>query len=721
MSMVISTNMSALNTTNQLNKNSALMNSSLEKLSSGYSINSAADNAAGLAISEKMRAQIEGLDQASSNSQDAISLTQTADGALDETTSILKRMRELAVQASSDTLTDDDRQSIQDEVDQLRQEIDRISNDTEFNTKKLLNGDSGSSTAVSGTNSSAIIASTTTAGNNTEAGSYTVEYTAVATQATTGANITSSTGITSTTGLNTDASSFAGDVSINGTTITIESGDTIQGVIDKINAESDTTGVTAELDATDTSNEFIKLTDSTYGSASEITLAADNSTLRSLFNATADTDVTSVTVNGTDAAGTINGAIASAIGNTLTAFDLTVTGDNETLAGLGETTNTAASAAYTTLNTVISTTSDANVTSAQATYDTALTGSSDSAVVTAKAAYDAAAAGTGGSIAASAIVTGTSATAATDMSSVTGNSLTITVDGNDYSLSNADLVSLGSGATGTSLAAAINTKLGSNGTASIDGSGNLVITSASTGASSSVSVTATGAAVQGLSGYTATATTDTGADAVAATVDTTDVANAYATLTSAIANTTDEDVTAAQTTYDHVLETSTDTAVVAAKNTYNNATVAATATVTVDTSSALTFQIGANSGQTMTLSIGDMDANALGVNGDSSTTGIDLSTVDAATSALTTIDSAISKVSAARSNLGAVQNSLESNINNLDTESENLTSAESNIRDTDMASEMAEYTKLSVITQAATAMLAKANQQPQQVLTLLQG
>lgn len=477
MSMVISTNMSALNTSNLLSKNTGLMNSSLEKLSSGYSINSAADDAAGLAISEKMRSQIRGLDQASSNSQDAISLVQTADGALDETNSILERMRELAVKASSDTLTDDDRTAIQDETDQLAQELDRISNDTEFNTKKLLNGNSGSTTAVSGTDSASIDTSATVAGNNTATGDYTVNYTKVATQATTALTTASTAGIT---GATADASAYAGDISINGTTITIASGDTLEGVLDKINAQSVTTGVTATLDTTDTANQFIRLSATTYGSDSEITLAADNKTLTELFNATASSTATSVTATGTDAAGTINGAAATAKGNSLTAFDLTVTGIDGKIA---------------------------------------------------------------------------------------------------------------------------------------DG---------------------------------------------------------------------------------------------------------ATAAVTVNASSALTFQVGANSKQTMSISINDMDANALGVAGDTAGTGIDLSTASNATNAITSIDAAIKKVSAERSNLGAVQNSLESNINNLDTESENLTSAESNIRDTDMASEMAEYTKLSVITQAATAMLAKANQQPQQVLTLLQ-
>jgi flagellin len=114
---------------------------SMEKLSSGLRINRAGDDAAGLAISEKMRGQIRGLNQASRNSQDSISMIQTAEGALSETHSILQRMRELAVQGANDTNTAVDRDSIQDEIDQLTKEVDRIANTTEFNTKKLLNGD----------------------------------------------------------------------------------------------------------------------------------------------------------------------------------------------------------------------------------------------------------------------------------------------------------------------------------------------------------------------------------------------------------------------------------------------------------------------------------------------------------------------------------------------------------------------------------------------------
>ena len=141
--MIINHNLAANNAIRQMNVNSSNASKSMAKLSSGLRINSAADDAAGLAISEKMRGQIRGLDQASSNSQDAISLIGTAEGALNETHSILQRMRELSVQAATDTNTATDRSEIQKEVTQLTSEIDRIANTTEFNTKKLLTGDLG--------------------------------------------------------------------------------------------------------------------------------------------------------------------------------------------------------------------------------------------------------------------------------------------------------------------------------------------------------------------------------------------------------------------------------------------------------------------------------------------------------------------------------------------------------------------------------------------------
>ena len=153
--MIINHNLGAINAQRNMGINSGAAAKSMEKLSSGLRINRAGDDAAGLSISEKMRAQIRGLNQAATNAQDGISMIQTAEGALTETHSILQRMRELAVQASNDTNVSEDRQSIKDELDQLSKEVDRIANTTEFNAKKLLNtaGNAGTVTLQVGANS----------------------------------------------------------------------------------------------------------------------------------------------------------------------------------------------------------------------------------------------------------------------------------------------------------------------------------------------------------------------------------------------------------------------------------------------------------------------------------------------------------------------------------------------------------------------------------------
>ncbi|HEY2494684.1 MAG TPA: flagellin [Paenibacillus sp.] len=151
--MIINHNIAALNTHRQLGANTGAASKNLEKLSSGLRINRAGDDAAGLAISEKMRGQIRGLDMAQKNAQDGISLIQTAEGALTETHSILQRMRELSVQASTDTNEGVDRQKLQSEVDELSKEIKRISTDTEFNNQKVLNGNFTDKTFHIGANS----------------------------------------------------------------------------------------------------------------------------------------------------------------------------------------------------------------------------------------------------------------------------------------------------------------------------------------------------------------------------------------------------------------------------------------------------------------------------------------------------------------------------------------------------------------------------------------
>ncbi len=146
MALTINTNVASLNAQRNLGKSQSSLNTAMERLSSGLRINSAKDDAAGLAISDRMTSQIRGINQAVRNANDGISLAQTAEGAMGEITNILQRMRELTVQSANDTNSDEDRQSLQAEVDQLIDEIDRISETTTFNGRNILDGSGGTLT-----------------------------------------------------------------------------------------------------------------------------------------------------------------------------------------------------------------------------------------------------------------------------------------------------------------------------------------------------------------------------------------------------------------------------------------------------------------------------------------------------------------------------------------------------------------------------------------------
>ena len=151
--MRINTNLNAMIATNQMSKNTALAGSSMEKLSTGLRITKAGDDAAGLAVSEKMRAQIRGMEQAERNVQDGISMVQTAEGALEEAGNIAQRMRELGVQAGNDTLSNEDRTKVKEELKQLQDEMSKIATETKFNGKELLNKAGASFTIQAGANS----------------------------------------------------------------------------------------------------------------------------------------------------------------------------------------------------------------------------------------------------------------------------------------------------------------------------------------------------------------------------------------------------------------------------------------------------------------------------------------------------------------------------------------------------------------------------------------
>ncbi|WOV88356.1 flagellin [Sporosarcina oncorhynchi] len=319
--MIINHNIAALNTHRQLGSNNAQASKNLEKLSSGLKINRAGDDAAGLAISEKMRGQIRGLDMAQKNAQDSISLIQTAEGALNETHDILQRMRELAVQSSNDTNTLDDRKEIQKEVEQLKAEVNRISETTEFNTKKLLNGSLGvNGTSSNKANVDVVSATGLTKGNY----SFTVDTAATkATAAADGTDFTSATDVS------------AKELVINGTKIDF-SGMTAATAADisaKINEYKDITGVEASGSAE------ITLTQTSFGTDAEIVLGgADAAEFGGAVTAGIDAVVTvsnpngaTEQVNGIGQSITYKGAEFTAKGTGASTATVSVTGGGASL------------------------------------------------------------------------------------------------------------------------------------------------------------------------------------------------------------------------------------------------------------------------------------------------------------------------------------------------------------------------------------------------------
>lgn len=221
--MRINHNISAIKANSILGRNENGLEKSLEKLSSGLRINRAADDAAGMAISQKMKTQIRGLEQASRNASDGISVIQTAEGALSEVQAMLQRMRELSVQAANGTNTLEDRQAIQKEIDNLNAEIQRISDTTEFNTKTLLNGNVDRKSYSSNNNVKLISLS-----DAVEVKEYGIQITQDASQAVIPGTIPA-TPVTAPV-----TSAEAGKININGEEVTIEEGDTIADIYEKI-------------------------------------------------------------------------------------------------------------------------------------------------------------------------------------------------------------------------------------------------------------------------------------------------------------------------------------------------------------------------------------------------------------------------------------------------------------------------------------------------------
>ncbi len=270
--MRVNHNISALRASNQLKRTNLSLDSSIEKLTSGYRINRAADDAAGLAISQKMKTQIRGLDQASRNASDGISLIQTAEGALNEIESMLQRMRELSVQAANGTNTDEDREAIQNEINQLNEEIDRISEATEFNTKTLLNGNVDRKSYSDNSNVRLISLTDTV-----ESKDYQITVTKEATKAKLEG--------TAINGLNSNGCmTESGKICINGQEVKIEEGESIQSVYQKLRKLGDSINVDVSYDNPDAAGNIVagsKLTlqAQQFGSKYDVEIYSDNSDL----------------------------------------------------------------------------------------------------------------------------------------------------------------------------------------------------------------------------------------------------------------------------------------------------------------------------------------------------------------------------------------------------------------------------------------------------------
>ncbi len=569
--MIINHNIAALNTYRQLSNNNSIGQKSLEKLSSGLRINRAGDDAAGLAISEKMRAQIRGLDQASRNAQDGISMIQTAEGALNETHSILQRMRELANQAANDTNVNVDRAEIQKEINQLTSEINRIGNTTEFNTQKLLKG--GNNTA------------TVTATGSVAAGTLSGGTAAALSQV----SVTDTIADLTQLGANGKTATFT----VGGKTFTVTI-DQTQDAADANNVSAD--GLTITLGTADATDEA--------GSA----------------------DALKTILNQAFAAAGIDGQ-----------YEVTNAGADLTISALAG--------------------SEADGPAGSITGTT----------------YSDAAVGAAGAVTPGTITPGDKAVSAEiDFSGLSASADVLALAGTGFTI-DGQVIEFYDGAKGNYEGNGIGVDI-----AGLDNGAELgaALIAQTSGKLNNVTIK------EGTSGA------------------------GYIQIEARQAGTTANSISFSDGGRQEDFEA--------------------------------TFQVGANKGQSMSISIADMRAKALGITGTAGTEGfssvnnvtnginntavesaLDVSTHESAANAVDVINKAIETVSAERSKLGAYQNRLEHTINNLGTSSENLTAAESRVRDVDMAKEMMEYTKMNILSQAAQAMLAQANQAPQNVLQLL--
>lgn len=690
--MRINTNITALNTYFQYTANNRKIAGAVAKLSSGYAINTAADNAAGLAISEKMRAQIRGLNKASANAQDAISLVQTAEGALGSSTEILQRMRELAVQSASDTNENEiDRTALQDEFSQLQKELDDISRNTTFNKKNLLDGSLAAAKKTTANTQLANSGLSLELGNAT-AGSYIFSVTTKLKTAAVDGKKPDHVAV-----VLGSAASYFGNAAFKG----------VDSAGNQLNAGDATLGVDASASALLNGNYTLS---AVYGDDKTITVTATGDNGQT-FTATIDQMALNALTSATDA---LNRGISLHFGSSRTdhQFDLAlgvssaITASDENFSQLAK--------QISDVKVAIS----GGVTAKAATYGVYanLTGAESIELHSGMSSvtFDNGVKVNFNTLTTSSVDTANQAKLTGNMSTViaatdTSNELTVTYS--NFKASDDSTILNSTAATDFDI------------TTSTDAQGNTVLTAQVSGETYVATIAKSTVdnlaftdtdpinASKTVSAIKFKSMSTTNSFTIDLTVEITDVGtdgNPHATtvIPDMLGHTADANgvITNAGHKYELIFGASMTNAANSTRSTFD---------VTEIAQPGLTFQVGANEGDSMTINIEKMDANYLGVASAS------IVTKELASKAISTVDRAINHVSSQRAALGAVQNRLEYKINNLNTSAENLTSAESQIRDVDMAREMTNFTNANILQQAATAMLAQANALPQNVLSLI--
>jgi flagellin len=731
MAQFINTNIGALSAQNKLNKSQASQMTAMQRLSSGLRLNSAKDDAAGLAISERMTSQISGLNVATRNANDGISLSQTAEGALSSISDNLQRIRELAVQSANNTNTDADRASMQAETSQLLSEIDRVSTQTKFNGKALLDGSLTNQQFQIGANASETLSFSVGSTRTSKLGSSDA---AAITSAQNAGTIALKEGAFTLNGVLIGPSLAAAD-----TASTVSNSGSAIAKAAAVNAKSAQSGVTATVNATEVGGASmtaaaltgtavingVSIAISTSGDA-----ASSRASVISAINAAKDqTGVTAVDA-GSDKGGV---KLVAADGRNI---QLTLTTVTAAATGLGTTAADTVAATFTgsiTLNSDKAIAITSNLTGAAGTG-----GINDSGLqvgtYNSQTAYASATIATAGVESMKRIESGDF-----KINGVLVGASLASSDTASYSFTTSDAGALAVNSktsSGIARAAAINAISGQTGvTATVNAT--TVQGGATVGAPMAVGATTGTLNINGVATGTITTTaSSTAAENRKATVD---AINAISGQTGVLATDSNDDtkgvslsaadgrnitavqvgtLTAVSTGLGFNMTTSTlvvGTAATAAAGTLAGGTY--TSTVTLSSTKAFSVEAGTTTAGTDALNL-KVGTYGGGRNGEALDK-LDISTVDGANKALVAIDNALKSVNSARSNMGAIQNRFSAVVSNLQSTSENLTASRSRIRDADFASETAELSRAQILQQAGTAMLAQANQSSQGVMALL--